>query len=334
MEVYRGISADEVWCKAYQALAASAAAQAQSSRAGDTIEVLHAAMEIADPKQRWALSRVPSLNPAFAIAETLWILAGSNDAAAVNYWFPRLPEFSGKGATYAGAYGYRLRTQFDVDQFSRACDVLSANPASRQVVLQLWDARSDLPNVDGSPRASDIPCNVISMLKVRMGRLDWTQIMRSNDLFRGLPYNIIQFTILQEVMAGWLGLEVGRYHHWSDSLHVYVDALPKFSCSPTSAPAENTDSLAVDRRRGEALIRELYGRMVALTLADVDEAKLEDLVSLTEAPPAYQNLLRVLGSESARRRGRHSQAAGVMAGCTNAQLSQAWSAWLSRVQLA
>lgn len=45
--------------------------------------------------------------------------------------------------------------------------------------------------------------------------------MRSNDVHRGLPYNVVQFTTLQEVMAGWLGLEVGGYHHWSDSLHLY-----------------------------------------------------------------------------------------------------------------
>ena len=59
------------------------------------------------------------------------------------------------------------------------------------------------------------------MLKVRDGALEWTQILRSNDVFRGLPYNFVQFTMMQEIMAGWLNLRVGSYNQLSDSLHIY-----------------------------------------------------------------------------------------------------------------
>ena len=86
--------------------------------------------------------------------------------------------------------------------------------------------RVDLPDLDGSPANEDIPCNVLAMLKVRDGALHWTQVMRSNDLFLGLPYNIVQFTMLQEVLAGWLGVRVGPYNVVIDSLHVYVDRGP------------------------------------------------------------------------------------------------------------
>ena len=201
----------------------------QASRAGDTCEALHVAIEIEDPSQHWVLSRSPAVNPAFGIAEVIWILAGSNDANILNYWFPGLPHFSGDGATYPGAYGYRLRRHFGLDQIHRAFDVLNANPDSRQVVLQYWDGRTDLPCSNGVAQTSDIPCNVISMLKVRDGRLDWTQVMRSSDVCRGLPYNFLQFTMLQEMFAGWLDLQLGRYHHWSDSLHAYTDSVNEFS---------------------------------------------------------------------------------------------------------
>jgi len=76
---------------------------------------------------------------------------------------------------------------------------------------------TDFPDEEGRPASQDILCNVLSMLKIRDGRLEWTQVMRSNDLFRGVPYNFVQFTVLQEVIAGWLGLEVGAYDHVSDS---------------------------------------------------------------------------------------------------------------------
>ena len=56
---------------------------------------------------------------------------------------------------------------------------------------------------------------------IRQGCLEWLQVMRSNDLIWGTPYNFVQFTSIQEIVAGWLGVEVGNYVHVSDSLHVY-----------------------------------------------------------------------------------------------------------------
>lgn len=333
MDVFRGLTADEVWRQAYEAVTATGARSTrQPSRAGDTLELLHAVLEINDPRQRWTASRHPAMNPAFGIAEVLWILAGSNDAQVLNYWFPDLPKFQGEGPTYSGAYGYRLRRQFGIDQIRRACDALAANPTSRQVVLQLWDARSDLPHADGTPRCPDVPCNIVSLLKVRDGRLEWTQIMRSNDVHRGLPYNLVQFTVLQEVMAGWLGLEVGGYHHWSDSLHVYAEDTAVFSCTGEPKLPMNPDSLAISGARGESLIADLYRRMVKLTAAEISVSQLAGIVLIPDAPVGYQNLLRILGAESARRRGRHDQAQAVMAKCTNPQLMHVWSAWWARMQ--
>jgi thymidylate synthase len=45
--------------------------------------------------------------------------------------------------------------------------------------------------------------------------------MRSNDLILGTALDVPAFTFLQELMALELGLELGYYHHTSNSLHVY-----------------------------------------------------------------------------------------------------------------
>jgi len=45
--------------------------------------------------------------------------------------------------------------------------------------------------------------------------------MRSNDAFLGLPHDIFAFTMLQEVMARSLGVELGSYKHMVGSLHLY-----------------------------------------------------------------------------------------------------------------
>jgi thymidylate synthase len=276
-------------------------------------------------------ARTPALNPAFAIAEALWLLAGSNEAAVLHYWFPGLPKFQGDGPTYPGAYGHRLRRQFGVDQIRRAYEALSANPDTRQVVLQIWDVTTDLPGSNGAPRGQDIPCNVCSMLKLRDSRLDWTQIMRSNDLYRGLPHNIVQFTMLQEVLAGWLGVDVGRYHHWSDSLHAYRSDGDEFACRPTGRIERNTDSLAVEAAAGLQLIEEMYARLVQLTARDLTREAALRLAAMPDAPPGYANFLRLLAADSARRRKWREESAALMADCTNPQLQQLWSAWVRRI---
>ena len=333
VKVFRGPTADNVWQQAFCLFSAdSDATRSEVSRGGDTVEILHTAFEIDDPRQRWVVSRHPTMNPAFSIAEVLWILVGENNADFLNYWFPGLPKYAGYGQSYSGAYGYRLRRHFSVDQLLRACDALSSDASSRQVVLQYWDAGEDLPNPDGTPRNADVPCNISSLLKVRAGRLEWAQIMRSNDLNRGFPYNVVQFTVLQEVIAGWLDVVVGRYHHWSDSLHVYKNDEDKFSVEPPDEAAENTDSLAIDFTQGVTLLDELYQRARELTKPDLTETRLDELTSLSGVPVGYQNLMCVLGAESARKRVWADQSRELITRSTNPQIQQVWAGWLSRFE--
>jgi thymidylate synthase len=56
---------------------------------------------------------------------------------------------------------------------------------------------------------------------LRRGLLDAIVVMRSNDVIWGLPYDMFLFTFLQEMMAVELGVDVGRYHHFAASLHLY-----------------------------------------------------------------------------------------------------------------
>ena len=45
--------------------------------------------------------------------------------------------------------------------------------------------------------------------------------MRSNDAFLGLPHDVFCFTMLQEIVARTLSIEVGNYKHVVGSLHLY-----------------------------------------------------------------------------------------------------------------
>jgi thymidylate synthase len=329
---YNADNADDVWKMAAGALLDGRSACSQESRLGETRELLHCVLSIANPRARWVVSREPAINPAFAIVESLWILTGRNDAHLVNFWNPALPRFAGSGDTYDGAYGHRLRSQFNVDQIEAAYKTLAANPESRQVVMQIWDPRTDIPLSDGSPATPNVPCNVCSILKIRDGRLEWLQILRSNDVFRGLPYNIVQFTIMQEVMAGWLAVGLGTYNQISDSLHLYESDLQSFRIKDGIAISDCGTNLALSKDAFDNLLKLLMSYLERLAAKDLTKKEFDRICGDPKIPVGYRDLLLIAAADSARRRGwEHEQHKSGMQ-CQNPTLGKAWEAWVKRMR--
>lgn len=323
-------NADELWLTAADRLL-SRSQKSQASRAGTTQESLHAVLVLNNPRNRWVVSRSPAINPAFAVAEVVWILRGRNDSAFLNYFNQSLPRYAGSGSTYHGAYGFRLRTMHGIDQLHRAYEALSSNPDSRQAVLQIWSPTADLPAPDGSAAAPDIPCNICSLLKVRSGRLHWTQIMRSNDLYRGLPYNIVQFTTLQEVMAGWLRLELGNYLHFADSLHVYDNSIGSIAASKMVDSPPNQDSLCASYAETELYLEKMERLIESITH---DSTSVDALVAWlydSDLPQAWRNLAVMLVSEGCRKRRAQEPALQVIETCTNPLLRLLMVRWRDRL---
>ena len=332
IQVFSGRTADEAWDQAAEVFRKGKEIHAQASRMGGTSELLHVGFSIEDPRQRWVVSRFPPLNPAFAIAEVVWILNGRNDSAFLNYWNRELPKFAGMESQYYGAYGFRLRQHFELDQLERAYLTLKENSESRQVVLQIWDTRTDFPDRMGKPRSQDIPCNVLSLLKVRNRKLEWMQIIRSNDLFRGVPYNFVQFTFLQEVLASWLKIEVGAYNQISDSLHVYEESAKDISASKKIEVLPNTDFMDTSKEQSDQFFQELSRRIETFIQENLTNDEHVQLAFWLEAPQIFQNFLCILAAEAARRRKWLNLAIEIMNRCTNPALIQLWERWLMRVK--
>ena len=323
-------TADDLWLSALDRFR-EGSANKQSSRAGLTDELLHAALCLRDPRQRWVISRFPALNPAFALAEVIWMLRGRNDSAFLTYFNSELTRFAGNGTEFHGAYGHRLRQSMNIDQLARGYHVLRAKPDSRQVVFQIWEALSDMPSQEGIEAAEDIPCNVCAMLKVREGRLEWTQIMRSNDLYRGLPYNIVQFTTLHEVMAGWLGLELGHYNHLSDSLHLYENTAEEVFESAKVESVMNTDSLAASYEETELITLDLERIVVKIIDKSINgEIIMAEFTNL-KIPNAWMNIAAILVAEGMRKRKDWGGMQVVLNQCGNQILRVLYERWLARL---
>jgi len=134
----------------------------------------------------------------------------------------------------------------------------------------------DFPLATGTPANPDIPCNMLSLLKIRDGKLEWLQIIRSNDLFLGVPYNFVQFTCLQEIMAGWLGIDCGSYHQISDSLHIYErDEINVLKSSSLNDYPKNMDLLASPKEKSEWAFKEIEQRIYRMIAPELRFGELQ-----------------------------------------------------------
>jgi thymidylate synthase len=333
MQLFDAVSADEAWLLSVAALKDQTDLPRQEGRGGATNELLHVAIDIHDSRQRWVVSRTPALSVAFSIVEVIGILNGRRDSGYLNFFNTELPKYAGTGPAYHGAYGFRLRKNVGFDQLLRASNALTANSEGRQVVLQIWDAKVDFPSDDGKPVAEDIPCNICSMLKVRNGKLEWSQIMRSNDVFRGLPCNFVQFTMLQEVLAGWIGIEPGSYTHFADSLHLYEEDATNAFSSVHIPMAATRDSVSLPKAQADLIWSEMNRRLDILVADEIPTKEYGNLARLYDAPDAFTNLMAVVTADAARRKTDIDGVNEAMSHCASPSLIQLWNRWAERKRI-
>lgn len=330
MPVFEASTADGVWLQSFSALKKSPDIPLQNGRGGPAFELLHTLLHVGDPRERWVTSREPVISVPFAIVEVIGLLNGRRDSGYLNFFNPALWKFAGTGAEYQGAYGFRLRSNAGFDQLERAANALRANSEGRQVVLQIWDPATDFPTNSGEPAAPDIPCNICSLLKVRQGKLEWAQIMRSNDIFRGLPYNFVQFMTLQEVLAGWIGIEPGSYTHYADSLHLYQDDAERFCSSNLLPETKAFDRLTLPMAQSNSLWKEMNRRVDELVFREFTESEYRQHAVISDAPQAYTNLMTIVVADAVRRRKHPEMAQEIIMLCENPALTRLCQRWFER----
>jgi len=327
-----GNSANELWLNAKKLIDTEGKDVDVGNR--KTKEVLHVYVELSRPTNKWVYRRIPPLSIGFALAELMWIVNGSQESQIIDFWNPQLKDYAADEGKdfYHGAYGYRLKISHGFEQLERAYQALSCNPNSRQAVLLIWSPKIDFPDNNGNPRSKDIPCNICSLLKIREGRLDWTQIMRSNDLVLGLPYNLVQFTGLQEILAGWLDIKVGTYNHYSDSLHIY-DEYKHFKKVDYLHDAEtltNTDTLSISKKDFDRVAEEIFKRMKKMSAQQKPSAdELCELATLGSKFEAYNNILFIIGAYGAIRQDLKPLAIDLVKKCTNPVYTNMWNQWIA-----
>ena len=224
------------------------------SRKGERVlERLHQQITLTEPWDRYPRLGLRKASLPAQIAETMWILAGRNDVEWLSYYLPRAAEFSDDGETWRGGYGPRIRRygapmlpeRVHLDQLDAVVRELRSNPTSRRAVIGIWDASMDARRENEDPW-KDVPCNDVISFQSRLGELHAHVFVRSNDLMWGWSgINAFEWSVLQEVIAGILGIEVGTLTFSISSLHAYDRHWGKLGriAEAYPAPEEHLDPL-------------------------------------------------------------------------------------------
>lgn len=182
------------------------------------------------PEERVIFYPQRDANPFLHFYESLWMLAGRDDVAALTKFTSNMKAFSDDGIKFHGAYGKRWRSWFGYDQLETCIMLLRRNQRDRRVVLGMWDPSQDL--LVGAGGGKDVPCNMTIHFRVNPAteRLDMTVFCRSNDVVWGAyGANAVHMSYLLEYVATGAGLPTGVYHQVSDDFHCYKNHWDKLN---------------------------------------------------------------------------------------------------------
>lgn len=196
-------------------------------RGSKTKEICMEPFLIHNARVRHAVIPGRNLNPFAQIAEALWVFAGRDDMYWLERYIPSCRKWSDNGKTWRGAYGPRLvywpsdyvRTK-EIKYYNQIDECrkrLIEDPYTRQAIISIWDPARD--NVIGS---KDYPCNNWLHFIIRDNQLHLNVSIRSNDIWFGFSHaDFFIWSMLQEMMAHWVGVEIGDILWNATSFHLY-----------------------------------------------------------------------------------------------------------------
>lgn len=182
-------------------------------------EIINFSLTVLSPLDRLIYNPVRKLNLPAAVARFVWMMAASDRLADIAFYEPKSKSFSDNGVSIPGSsYGQRiLSPRPGLNQLDAAIRRLKDDQFSRRAAISVYQAE------DAVRDSKDIPCTFGLFYHLRDGLLISTTLMRSNNAFLLLPYNLFEFSLLAEVVARQLKVPLGRLTHHAVSMHVYED---------------------------------------------------------------------------------------------------------------
>lgn len=199
----------------------------------DFREILNFSVKIENPSDKLIFNANRRINLPGAVARFVWMMAGSERLADIAFYEPKVRFFSDDGITVPGSsYGHRmLRPRPGLNQLEAVIGRIRDDTHTRRAAISIYHPG------DASRKSSDIPCVFGLAYNVREGGLHATTLMRSNNSFILLPYNMFEFALVAEVVASEVNVPLSSMTHTAISMHLYESDLERAKETIKSCPS-------------------------------------------------------------------------------------------------
>lgn len=154
------------------------------------------------------------------IHELLWFLKGDTNIKylhenRVTIW----DEWADEKGNLGPVYGYQWRSWpgpegQHYDQIKQVVEQIKTNPDSRRHIVCAW-------NVAQIEKMALPPCHTLFQFYVADNKLSCQLYQRSADVFLGVPFNIVSYSLLTMMIAQVCNLELGDFVHTFGDAHLY-----------------------------------------------------------------------------------------------------------------
>lgn len=200
----------------------------KQSRTGiDTISYFAAFYKV-DLSKGFPLLTTKKIEWKSLLHEVLWYLSGDDHIRNLRKHTKIWDAWADEDGNLDTAYGYYWR-KFpsaersedgewrvrEVDQIQYVINELKTKPYSRRLVVTAWEPgnaiKSKLP-----------PCHYSFAFNVSNKKLNCHLTQRSGDIALGIPFNLAAYSMLTQIIAQEVGLELGFFAHTIIDAHIYV----------------------------------------------------------------------------------------------------------------
>lgn len=182
-----------------------------SPRGYSTTELEDVVIEVDDVSRLMPVGVGRDPKTEIGLAEALLLCGGLSSPSLMQSVSPAFGKFLDGGDLH-GAYGRRVRPQMD-----SVIRRLKEDSDSRQAIVTIWD-----PLHDTQDGLHDTPCTLGFGFRIRDDELRMTSLMRSQDFWLGMAYDLFFFSQLGHSVANTLGIEFTSLRHHVMSLHAYA----------------------------------------------------------------------------------------------------------------
>ena len=189
---------------------------------GDTKALFNVGFYITDPKNRKIINKERKWSEEYAEAEWKWYKSGDSSIHKLGDIYGKVPEIWKRMADQNGHvnsnYGYQWERNGQLDDI---VTMLTYQKDTRQACISIYDGKE----IEDYFR--DTPCTYAVQFTILNNRLNMCVTMRSNDLWYGFCNDQYCFSMLQQLVASRLGIQVGTYYHFAHNLHLYNKQIPQ-----------------------------------------------------------------------------------------------------------